>query len=363
MTVSILPSNATEFEKALEEACDFEAILAGPIANIHGLKYQRPLVSGFGPWVAQEYGLGPIADFFDTVEDLIDVGRSWQRIRGTPLAVETALGWISYDAILIEDQVTGRRRWHVYQIGMGRLPTSPALEVKELTDAEYLAGVSDPARSEFARGYHGYDVRGLVWGNGQWGNTLWGDDSGVRLDGGNVKWSHGRAHLVSGAILSAAYVTLGIDYENGDVLTWEAPITWETPGVTWEQVTDATALKAWSVSQLDMVLGCFDGSGNPVGYANVLVSLEDITGSPGYDDGSTYLKAFVVIPWGSSTQTSVASVSLMTGFEIAAGVKPAKQWYAPAQIDAGAAVTLFSGALAIDLMATIREQIEIVVSI
>ncbi len=192
MVVSLLPSNSTAFELALEEATDIASEIGPAIDAIHGLKYARPLNITVAPWLVNEYGLGPISDFFDTVEGLIDEGRVWQRLRGTPQAISTSLSWIDYDDIDIQDQVRGRRRWHLYQIQMGELPGVD--EFQRLTNAEYLAGLSDPARSYFWRGYFGYDVRGHVYGRSRWGRSIWGDSSGVRIAGGKVKWSHGRTH-------------------------------------------------------------------------------------------------------------------------------------------------------------------------
>lgn len=206
---TVLPSDSTTvFEYTVEQATDIVDEIAPAIQEIHGIKYARPLNVTFAPWLVYEYGLGPISQFFGTAEDTIDEGRPWQRLRGTPAAVTTALGWLDYDAIDIEDQLRGRRRWHLYQMDMGELPGAD--EVNRLMNAEYLAGLSDPARSYFWRGYHGYDVRGHVHGRSRWGRSMWGDSSGVRLPGGKTKWSHGRSHTAAASGDETDIENLGI---------------------------------------------------------------------------------------------------------------------------------------------------------
>ncbi|WP_105403414.1 phage tail protein [Neorhizobium sp. T7_12] len=330
MTFStVLPSTSTTvFEYTLEHATDFADEVSPAIQEIHGIKYARPLNVTVAPWLVHEYGLGPISQFFATIEDTIDEGRPWQRLRGTPAAVTTALGWLDYTSIFIEDQVRGRRRWHLYQIGMGELPGSD--EVNRLMSAEYLAGLSDPARSYFWRGYHGYDVRGHVYGRSRWGRSMWGDSSGVRLPGGKVKWSHGRSHLVDATAEAGKAADLAVSYTDGDPLTWLPTITWAAPGVTWEGVTDARVLKSWLMRQKTAYIGVFDADGDAIGYAAVLREVRDITD---YEDVSDTVELVyeASIAFGAASGDA-ASVAVVFGGQSTAN-KPAKPWLSPAEID------------------------------
>lgn len=363
MNVSILPSSSTDFERTLEEACDVVDILRPAIAEIAGIKFHRPLNPSVAPSLVIEYGLGPIAEFFDAIEELIDQGRPWQAIRGTPHAKHLALAWIGYDAISIEDQNPGRRRWHLQTIHMGELPTAQT-EDERLAKAEYLVDLSNRARTVFFRGYHGYDVRALRFGKSTWGNAIWGDSSGVRINGGEVKWSHGRTHAITGKISSTFYATLGINFVNGDQPTWNSQaITWETPGISWDGVTDADAVRAWFVQRQRIFFDLRDQSGLTVGYARCF-DLTEITGTAGYTNGKRYMRAAAVVPFGASPGAVVASVGIVTGGVLAAGAKAGRRWFAPEELTFSAGkLELISNPLAIDLMKTCRELITVVMEI
>ena len=363
MTVSLLPSNATPYQRAIEQACSIVDLADAPVAEMHGIKYRRPLNATIAPHLVLEYGLSPIAEFFGTIEELIDEGRPWQAIRGTPRAKHLALAWIGYDAITIEDQNAGRRRWHLQTIDMGKLPAA-VTEDYLLGKAEYLVGLSNRARTVFFRGFHGYDVRALSFGKSTWGNAIWGDSSGVRINGGDVKWSHGRVHGVTGTIDPQVYVDLGLDFQDGDGLTWNSPlITWETPGIAWNAVTDADAVRAWYIARQAVYFAIRDAAGDPIGYARCF-DVADITGTEDFDDGSRYLKLAAVIPFGSAPGRIAASIAITIGATAAAGVKPAKRWFAPNELVFPAGETeLFAAPLAIDLMKTCRELITVVMEI
>lgn len=353
---TVLPSaSTTVFEYTTEEATDFVAEISDAIASIHGLKYQRPLNITFAPWLIQEYGLGPISGFFATPEEAIDEGRVWQRLRGTPAALTTSLGWIDYDAITVEDQVRGRKRWHLYQIGMGELPGAD--EVNRLMNAEYLAGLSDPARSYFWRGYYGYDVRGFVWGRSRWGRAIWGDSSGVRLPNGKVKWSHGRSHIVDATADTDDADALAVNYTNGDLLTWLPTITWMAPGVTWNGVVDARALKSWLMRRKTAHIGLFDADDQPVGYAAVLREVRDITDYEDAEDTVTLLYE-ASVAFGKASG-DVSSVAVVFGGQSTAN-KPAKAWLTPDEIEfPDGEIRAGTSDLSFTFFQTVRERIVI----
>lgn len=355
MVASLLPSNSTAFELALEEATDIASEIGPSIDAIHGLKYARPLNITVAPWLVNEYGLGPISDFFDTVEDLIDEGRVWQRLRGTPQAITTSLSWIDYDDIEIQDQVRGRRRWHLYQIQMGELPGVD--EIQRLTNAEYLAGLSDPARSFFWRGYYGYDVRGHVYGRSRWGRSIWGDSSGVRIAGGKVKWSHGRTHEVDADAEAGVAAALGVEFTDGDDVTWLGSLTWAAPGLTWGGVTDARVLKSWLMMQKSAHIGLYDADGDPIGYARVVRAVQDITD---YGDGEdTVVLAYDATIGFGVASGEVASAAVVFG-GIAQGVAPFKTWLDPDQIDfPDGEVRVGESPISFTFLETVRERIVI----
>ena len=170
---------------------------------------------------------------------------------------------------------SGRRMWHRYQVAMGEVP-SGADEDPRLYDAEYLAGLSDPARAIFWRGFAGYDIRALDYGNSPWGGAIWGNDSGVRMPDGETLWSHGESYEVAVSLTAAQRAELSADVTTGSSIGWD-PIPWSTPGVSWYGVTDPKAYKAFLLARLPTYLGFFDAGGAPIGYRRVFGAV-DVTG-------------------------------------------------------------------------------------
>jgi len=357
MSADLLPYNSGLFEKAIAAAIEFPDEIGEAIDDLHGLKYQRPLNQSVAPYLVQEYGLGPISQFFGSYEDLIDEGRIWQRLRGTPSAITTSMSWIEYDDIDIEDQNPNRRRWHLYQIGMGEIPTADE-EVARLTNAEYLADLSDPARSEFFRGFHGYDVRSLGWSNKRWGRTLFGDSSGVRLAGGNTKWSHGRSHEVSSYAVITDWADLNIDFVNGLPVTWTDDITWEAPGVTWEGVADAGYLKAWAMLRKRTYIAFLREDMSTIGYALVVIRPQDVTPDDTDYGDEFFLRYEIQTGFGEGAGEEAAYIAVAYNGQPADGVKPYKRWLRPSEITFPAgAVIVGETAFEHKFMNTVRERI------
>ncbi len=357
MSTTVLPSNATPLERAIEQAADIDSFIGPAVDDVHGLKYQRPLNETVGPWLVLEYGLGPVADFFGTVEDLIDEGRAWQRIRGTPLALERALGWIGYEDLGIEDQARNRRRWHLYQIGMGELPGEN--EDKRLADAEYLASLSDPARAEMFRGFHGYDVRALAWGNGRYGQTLWGDSSGVRINGGNVKWSHGRHHDVFAIGVISDWAPYGWDNtleEMSDEFgLWSPNLIWTTPGLYWSGADSEAGVKTWLMLQRTAHLVFFDVDEAPIGFARV------IRAPIANNEAAQAISAIyeVRLPFGAGFGSEARSVAVVHDLQVCPDVPAFKSWLRPKEVIAGSGNTVGVTNFVHRFQKTVRETVRL----
>jgi hypothetical protein len=373
--MSLLPPSSTDFENSVEGAIDKFDIIAPALDGIKGVKYARPLNPTVAPWLVEEYGLGPISQYFGpggrttitdrnhqilttlngdviligtTIEVLIDEGRQWQRIRGTPQAVVNALGWISYYNVAVEDQVVGRRRWHLYQIDMGELPLPD--EEQRLADAEYLAGISDPARSIFSRGYFGYDVRVHIWGRSRYSRSIWGADSGVILPPGQTKWSHGRYHDTDTVLTADDLDALGIDYNGGDEVAWDSGLSWEAEGVSWDGVDDAPTLRAWILTHSDAYLGFYDADGDPIGYSKILTK-------PVVDrSAGTVVRYEARTGFGDGAGHHPASAAIVYGGANGPTVKPFKRWLTPDQIEfAAAEIKVGDFPVDIDFLKTVRE--------
>lgn len=362
MAASLLPSNRTVIEESLAAGTDPFSIVLALIEERRGFKYARPVESDLAPWLIHEYGLAPISRFFDDDSALIDAGRAWQTIRGTPAGVLTGLGFAGYDGASLQDQVTGRRRWHLYQAAMGQLPTQ-AGEPEQLSGAEYAAGLSDPARSEFFRGYHGYDVRGLTWGRSRWGGALYGDSSGVRVDGGSVKWSHGRAHAIAATMDAGLWPALGVDFSTGDPVTWSPYLRWNMPGLTWNGIENAGDLRSLILRERETFIGFYDGSGDPIGYQRVIVAPKDVTPADPPDETRDILYR-VHTGFGVAAGKTAESVAVVFGAAPVAGVKPYKAWLDPAEIGfADGEIRAGETAYQIDFMASVRERISLTLTV
>lgn len=363
--VHLLPTNATPFERAISEATDvFDRLDAAGMAGMRGFKYAST-PAAFFPFLVYEYGLGEISAYHASYADLIAEGVDWQRERGTPAALARALGWIDYDDIDLVDSYPSRRFWARYQIGMGALPPDGE-EDPVLYDAEYLAGLSDPARSRFFRGFHGYDVRALQWGDGAWGDTIWGDDSGVTMPNGRTKWSHGRDHAGDVTLTADQKVALGLAYSDGDDIGW-SNLPWSAPGVTWDGVTDAAALRAWIIENTPAYVGFFDADGDPIGYRRA-ISVSDVTDQHDPVEDTSYVAVECRTDFGEGFGSVAASARVLFHARPTDLTKPGRLWLAPGEVEIDPAMdpdetTTDAVALSIEFGRTIREHVTITVEV
>lgn len=359
-TVNILPPCATELERAVAAASDvYDRLDAAGVADVRGFKLGDP-PSAFHAFLLYEYGLAPIAQYHASFADTVSEGISWQRLRGTPAALAQALGWLDYDALSLEDREPLRRLWVRYQVGMGKLfPVGE--EIDTLMGAEHLAGLSDPARSVFVRGWHGYDVRALRFSISRWGDSIVGDDSGVRLPDGTVKWSHGRDHTGAVTMTEAQRIALEVDVANGDVLSWGA-FPWSAPGVSWNGVTDAAAFKAWLLGNVGAYVGFFEAGDDAIGYRRAM-PVRDVTDQHGEPAGTAVVEVECLTGFGDGSGATAATARVCFGAAPIDPAKPGRLWCAPDQITAPANQQTDPVSLPIAFAATVRERVTITVTV
>ena len=262
MPSHLLPKNATQFEIAVSEGSDVLALTRDSISSMRGLKIINP-PPPFLPYLIYEYGLGELTPYVPNLYDLIDEGIDWQRIRGTPAAVAMALAWVGY-AAEIEEPAHRRKRWNLFQLALNRLRDAES----DLPRIEGVTRLSVPVRSVFWRGFHGYDIRALDYGWTRWSRTRWSAYSGVRLAGGQAKWSFGRRYAVDHEMTQAELTALGVWLEPPE---GDAPLKWGAfpwPASPW----GSSAARARSVAMLEAVdLGtCWavfkNAAGGVIGY-------------------------------------------------------------------------------------------------
>ncbi|MES0108399.1 phage tail protein [Mesorhizobium sp. M0013] len=358
----LLPHNATPFERALSEVLDRTPEFGPYIDSIAGLKYGE-IPATFSPWVVEEYGLGPISEFFEDDAAIIEAGIPWQRVRGTPLAITKALAWLGYMAPAIEDQNDRRRKWNRYQIAMGLVPEA---ELPVLRDAEYIVGISDPARSAFIRGWYGYNVRALEWSEQTWGGSIWGDDSGIRLDGGTVKWSHGEDLTQPIAADTADRIALGVNVTAGGSLPW-GDFPWNAPGVSWNGITDVGAFKGFLMARLPAYIGFYDPNGEPIGYRRP-VAIRNVTAGHAPVPDHVFFEYEARTDFGDGEGAQCASVALVFRARNADAAKPGKLWLEPEEIefeDGFEADDMTLGPVAVDFAfrRTVRQHVTLTLEI
>ena len=180
----LLPANATPLEQALSLATDSLSRLALPTDAIRQFKTDPsdPLL----PWLIWEYGLGELLPYLPEPRQAIAEGILWQRLRGTPAALSTALAWIGASAT-IEQEAPGVH-FAEFQLDPGQVQGSDTA----IANLIAIARLSAPARSRLSRIYHGYDLRRVVLDESRLGDALLSDHSGVLWKDGQTKLSFGR---------------------------------------------------------------------------------------------------------------------------------------------------------------------------
>ncbi|MBF0374297.1 MAG: hypothetical protein HQL39_12890, partial [Alphaproteobacteria bacterium] len=185
MTISLLPPNATNLARALEDTLALDQRLT----DIEALTRAKPAaIEPYLPWLLWEYGLAELARWLpDPRRALID-GIQFQRVRGTPAALRMALGWTGLAESVLEERQPGHPI-HAYTF---LLDPGQVLDRDQARAVVELARLAAPARSRLVRIFHGWDRRALIWDIGRLDHDYIDDWSGVDLDG--VRQSFGTFH-------------------------------------------------------------------------------------------------------------------------------------------------------------------------
>lgn len=179
--ISLLPYNATKFERTVEEAIKYNI----DTSVLNGFKFD-PSGENVNLALAWEYALSPIniADF----EQRVIEGLRFRRLQGTVYSVRQAFSWYGFDNITIEEEVPGKH-FAEFQIGLEEIPNN--LDIEKIIK---IAEMAAPLRSRLSRMYNSlYDVRRFVLDESDWGDFL-SDHSGNRIYEGSPKFSFGRVN-------------------------------------------------------------------------------------------------------------------------------------------------------------------------
>ena len=180
----LLPANATPLEQALSRATDALARLALPADAIR--QFKTDPAEALLPWLIWEYGLGELLPYLPEPRLAIAQGLLWQRLRGTPAALSTALSWIGMRATL--EQEPPGVHFASFQLDPGRVLDDDTA----IANLIAIARLSAPARARLSRIYHGHDLRRVVLSQSRLGQALLSDHSGVLWRDGQTKLSFGR---------------------------------------------------------------------------------------------------------------------------------------------------------------------------
>ena len=181
----LLPANATPLEQALSRATDAHTRLALPVDAIR--QFKTDPADALLPWLIWEYGLGELLPYLPDPRRAIASGILWQRLRGTPAALSTALAWIGMSATL--EQEPPGVHFASFQLDPGRVLDDDT----EIAHLISIARLSAPARARLSRIYHGHDLRRAVLSESRLGQALLSDHSGVFWRDGLTKLSFGRS--------------------------------------------------------------------------------------------------------------------------------------------------------------------------
>lgn len=180
----LLPPNATALERALSVSTDLLTRLAGDAEALASFKTDP--ADSLLPWLIWEYGLGELLPYLPEPRRAIAEGIRWQRLRGTPAALTTALSWIGATATV--EQETPGIHFAEFQFDPGQVLDDDG----SIANLIAIARLSAPARSRLSRIYHGWDLRRLVLDESRLGEALLSDHSGVFWRDGQTKLSFGR---------------------------------------------------------------------------------------------------------------------------------------------------------------------------
>jgi P2-related tail formation protein len=333
----LLPQNATPLERAVSETVDRQPELAVGAEDLRGFKFDLSNET-IVPWLVVEYGLGPITPYLPNLPTAIEYGLRWNKVKGTPQGIREALSWVGYAFDELYEAPTRRTRWHLFELGLDRFWDHEA----DLPTIEAVVRLSEPVRSEFRRGYHGYNVRGHEWGYSRWGHSIWGDSSGARLTPGGAKWSFGRTFEPPGGsygFTEAQLTGLGvwIPPVGGGGLTW-GPFTWETPGFTWQSggaAARATAIASGLLAKTFWVrLRRQDGSLIGARKARAVHSVSLVfqgryqVGDASYEPTTPGALIYVdaLTGFGDADTETVGSWELVIGGALPPGSKPGVRW-------------------------------------
>lgn len=364
----LLPPGATPLELSLAEVDDPLVALMDAFASIPSA--DNVPAPNLLPFLVWEYGLGELSPYLPNLHDLISEGVRWQRMRGTPASVARAIGWLGYAGSL-EYEPPRHRRWNRFQLALDRVRDA---DQPDLLRIEGVTQLSAPVRSQFVRGFHGYDVRAAETSYQRTSGSIIGDASGVRVGSGAAKWSFGRDHEIEHVLTHAELAALGTwlepivsDYWVSNTSLWvDAHYLWATPGV---QARRNSIIAALTGSPVYVAFRAADGS--LIGHARATARSVAAAPSGEYVFAGAALTTATTVPhdllvwartgFGDGFGHVAATASLVFGPTRSEGIGPGLSWVPPGGLSGG--VEVASASVSIPFGLAVREHVQILLGL
>lgn len=369
--ISLLPASSGIYELAVEKSREQRwTALRAAVPAIRTGKRISPAPDVL-PFLVFEDGLGMLTPFVGNIYELLDGrGRAWMRKRGAYEAVSRGLALLGLTATT--EPADYRRIW--WNSAQLRFPTLPANDSPLLDRVEGITKLSLPYRSDFRRGVHQYDVGPAIGNASRLNGSLLERESGIRLKSDGPLWSFGRTTEIDYTLTESEGTAIGnwlaIPDEGG--IAWiDMDYPWVTADFPWAddpEIQRRKLMASWFAPRT-FYIRLKNAGGEVIGYRRCRASRPVTQGVSGvYRFGNGYYRPAsngqqvyieAMTQFGDADGVAATSVALMSGVNLAAGVKPGKLWLDAAEVTAGTAFA--ETAISLPLRTTVRERFKFLV--
>ncbi|AQX20246.1 phage tail protein [Bartonella sp. WD16.2] len=359
----LLPTNTTQFEKRLADACDFHKSIEDSINFISRAKLDI-IDPSFLPWLVEEYGLGELTSYVPDLSVLLETGPSWQRVRGSLKAIDKGLEWLDLNAQFVKAWPE-RKWWNSFQLYFDQLPDTDKLKA-----IEGIVKLSECLRSDFWRGIHGYDAP-IVEGNiSRLDDSMFDSQSGVCVTESGTVFSFGRSTEISLTLTEEDGKLIGNWIDDQEELVWEGlDYPWDVMDFPWVSVgkNERDILMAGWFKGRTLYLALRDDDDKLIGYrrCNIVQQVKsDLNGVYSYSDsrlepstqGTQFLTA-ARTQFHDVDDKQVASTSVLVHATPAKLIPFGRLWLEPDGLIDG--VEILKTPVSLSLRKDVREQFKI----
>lgn len=336
--VPLLPGAAPPWARMMARLNDPLSTLWDKFSDVRSS--QRITPPQMIPYLIWQYGLGELTPYVPSLYQLIDEGVRWNRIRGTPAAITKGLSWIGYAGTLREHPVR-RVRWNLFDYELSRIRDNDRPDLERI---DGIISLSPPVRSQFWRGFRGYDVPAAETSYTRTGGSIVGDDSGVRIDNVPAKWSFGRDWQREVTLTQAELTSLGAwipTVPTGDLWV-DANYFWSTANFLWAQpaaVARRNSIAQPLIAQTPVWVRFRSADGGVIGNTRAVawrVKLDPAGqyqfGTSRYKVTTTEVEGMIVAArtgFGDGAGKTAASMSVVFGGQTPAGKPTGSLWLEP----------------------------------